>query len=348
MKLLYTFLKDMQLSLRGFYIYIEVIMAFIFVAVLLFAVPENLERKVTVYANLDLEGPYQAAAEETLAQEGYDIILLPTREAVEAELADDRGSVGLSVALEDGKIIYDYILQGYEDEKFRNIIQTSIESGFATQMPEYRDVTTVTTVEGSAEILSGRLNILPVFLGLNAAFMGLFIIAAYIFLDKDEGTIRALAVTPAKVWHYLLSKVGIMLVMGLTSGLIATAFIAGLKAHYLHLILLLIATNVFGSALGLFISSFFNTMTKAMGWLYMSIIVLAFAAVSYYMPAFSPLVIRILPSYPMLFAFRETLFEVSNLRYIYLNVLGFSLAGVVLFLVSNWRYKKTLTENTLR
>jgi len=75
----------------------------------------------------------------------------------------------------------------------------------------------------------------------------------------------------------------------------------------------------------------------------MSIIVLAFAAVSYYMPAFSPLVIRMLPSYPMLFAFRETLYEVSDLRYIYANVLGFSLAGVVFFLLSNWRFKKTLT-----
>jgi hypothetical protein len=134
-----------------------------------------------------------------------------------------------------------------------------------------------------------------------------------------------------------------MLVAGLMSGLVATVFIAGAKAHYLHLILLLIACNGFGSALGLFIASFFDTLVKAMGWLYLSIIVLAFAAVSYYMPAFSPLAIRILPSYPMLFAFRETLYEVSNLRYIYANVIGFSLLGVVFFLLSNWRFKKTLT-----
>lgn len=187
------------------------------------------------------------------------------------------------------------------------------------------------------------MNILPVFLALNAAFMGLFIIAAYIFLDKDEGTIRAFAVTPAKVWHYLLGKMGVMLVSGLMSGLIATVCIAGARAHYGHLIILIIALNAFGSALGLFISSFFDTMTKAMGWLYLSIIVLAFAAVSYYMPAFSPLIIRLLPSYPMLFAFRETLFEVSNTRYIYANVLGFAALAAVLFLLANFRFKRTLT-----
>ncbi|MCK4697521.1 MAG: ABC transporter permease [Dehalococcoidia bacterium] len=343
MKLLYSFLKDMQLSLKSFYIYIELGFALVFVAVMLFAVPENFEPKVTVYAYLDLKGPNQGMAEESLTQEGYEVILLLSREEVEAKLADNRSSVGLAVTLEDGRIVYDYILQGYEDEKFKNIIKTSIESGFAREMPGYENVTTVTTLEANVEKLSDRLNILPVFLALNAAFMGLFIIASYIFLDKDEGTIRAFAVTPAKVWHYLLSKMGVMLVSGLMSGLVATAFIAGLKAHYLHLILLLIACNAFGSALGLFIASFFDTMTKAMGWLYMSIIVLAFAVVSYYTPAFSPLVIRMLPSYPMLFAFRETLYKVSDLRYIYANVLGFSLAGAVLFLLSNWRFKKTLT-----
>ncbi len=343
MKLVYSFLKDMQLALKSFYIYIELGFSLVFVAVMLLAVPENLDPKVTVYTYLDLEGPSQAIAEESLAQEGYEIVLLPSREEVEAELADNRSSVGLAVALEDGTIVYDYILQGYEDEKFKNIIKTSIESGFAKEMPGYEDVTTVTTLAGNVEKLSDRLNVLPVFLALNVAFMGLFIIASYIFLDKDEGTIRAFAVTPAKVWHYLLSKMGVMLVSGLMSGLVATAFIAGLKAHYLHLVLLLIACNAFGSALGLFIASFFDTMTKAMGWLYMSIIVLALAVVSYYMPAFSPLVIRILPSYPMLFAFRETLHEGSDLRYVYANVLGFSLAGVVLFLLSNWRFKKTLT-----
>lgn len=343
MKLLYSFLKDMQLSLKSFYIYIELGFALVFVAVMLFAVPENFEPKATVYAYLDLEGPNQVMAEESLTQEGYEVILLLSREEVEAKLADNRSSVGLAVTLEDGRIVYDYILQGYEDEKFKNIIKTSIESGFAREIPGYENVTTVTTLEANGEKLSDRLNILPVFLALNAAFMGLFIIASYIFLDKDEGTIRAFAVTPAKVWHYLLSKMGVMLISGLMSGLVATAFIAGLKAHYLHLILLLIACNAFGSALGLFIASFFDTMAKAMGWLYMSIIVLAFAAVSYYMPAFSPLVIRMLPSYPMLFAFRETLYEVSDLRYIYANVLGFSLAGVAFFLLSNWRFKKTLT-----
>ena len=45
----------------------------------------------------------------------------------------------------------------------------------------------------------------------------------------------------------------------------------------------------------------------------------------------------------MLFAFRETLYDVGNTGYIYTNVLGFSAASVILFLLANYRFKKTLT-----
>jgi len=343
MKLIYSFLKDMQLSFKSYYIYMELGFALIFVAVLLFIVPENPTREVTVYAYLDLPESYLTTAANALSRDGYDVSMLSSREDVEAEIASNRSGVGLVVFFEGGKIVYDYILQGYESEKLKNIIRTSIESSFAAMMPGFKDTTEVTTVETTAEKLSIRLNMLPVFLALNAAFMGLFIIASYIFLDKEEGTIKAFAVTPAKVWHYLASKMGVMLVTGLLSGLIATAFIAGGKAHYFHLIMLIISLNAFGSALGLFIASFFDSMAKAMGWLYMSIIILAFAGVSYYLPAFSPLVIRILPSYPMLFAFRETLYEVVNLRYVYANVAGFAALAVVFFLLSTYRFRKTLT-----
>jgi len=343
MKLLYSFLKDIQLSTKSFYFYIEIGFALIFVAILVFVVPENFEKKVTVYAYIDLPEAVAGPAEKALLGEGYDLQRFASREEVEAELASDRSSVGLVVSLDGSKIVYDYILQGYEDEKFKRIIQTTIEGNFAKAMPEFSETTVVRTIESDAEKLSDRLNILPVFLGLNSAFMGLFIIAAYIFLDKEEGTIKAFAVTPAKVWHYLASKMGVMLITGLASALVATVFIAGGKAHYFHLIVLIVSLNAFGSALGLFIASFFDSMTKAMGWLYVSIIVLAFAAISYYMPSFSPLIIRILPSYPMLFAFRETLYEVVDLEYVYANVLGFGAAAVVFFLLSNYRFKKTLT-----
>ena len=140
MKLLYSFLKDMQLSLKSFYIYMEIGIAFVFVAILVFVVPEKVEPKINVYAYLDLPGAYLQGAEDSLTQDGYDIQMLSSREEVETELSDDRGSVGLIVSLSGTKIIYDYILQGYENEKFRKIIKASIEGRFAKMLPGFQDV----------------------------------------------------------------------------------------------------------------------------------------------------------------------------------------------------------------
>ncbi len=343
MKLLYSFLKDMRLSFKSFYFYLEIAFALIFVAVLMFVLPENFESNMKFFVSIDLTGAYETTIRQELIDSGDNIVILETRDDVTREVEKNRNTVGLIVSQKDGKVIYEYILQGYENQRVRNIIETSVKAKFITELPGFESVTKTITLDNNTEKLSDRLNILPVFLALNVGFMGLFIIASYIFLDKEEGVIKAFAVTPAKVWHYLAGKMGVMAVSGLLSGLITVILIAGSKVHYLHFIPLLIACNLFGSALGLFIAGFFNTMAKAMGWLYASVIILAFASVSYYMPAFSPLIIRILPSYPMLFAFRETLLEKPDIVFIYMNVLGFGLAGIVFFILANKMFKKTLT-----
>ena len=343
MKLLYSFLKDLKLSFKGFNFYMEIIFALIFAGVMLFAVPEESKSSMTIYAHTDLDDIHKTIAERSVESEGGKITWYDSREEVVKALNKKRGAIGIDMTMGKDKPEYEYILQGYESEKMRNIIKASLETEIAAKLPEFRDSTEVVALTDNAERLNARMNILPIFLAMNAAFMGLYIIASYIFLDKLEGTIKAFAVTPAKVWHYLLGKLGVLLVSGLISGLIAAILVAGPKANYLHMIILLMATNAFGSALGLLIAGFAETMTQAMGWLYLVIIVLAFASISYFMPAFSPLLIRLLPSYPMIFAFRETMLDAPNVGYIYLNAAGFAAGAALLFVLANIRFKRTLT-----
>lgn len=343
MKLLYNFLKDMKLSVTNMYFYIEIMMAVIFVIVLLFVVPENFESNLKHYIYMDLDDAYAEVARDELSKGEDEFIVKDSRAEVEAALEEDRSSIGVVLSLEDNKFVYDFILQGYEDEKLKNILINSIESAFAQDIEGYEKVTNTIIVGESSEKLSDRVNMIPVFLVMNSSFMGLFIIAAYIFADKDEGTIKAFAVTPATVWQYLLSKLLVMEVSGLITGLIAVIFIAGRNANYFHIIILLIVFNAFGSALGLFVASYFDNITKAMGWLYMLIILFGFSTVSYYMPAFSPWAIRIIPAYPMLFSFRETLLSHIDVTYIYTNVALFAGLSIIFFLLANYRFKKTLT-----
>jgi hypothetical protein len=73
------------------------------------------------------------------------------------------------------------------------------------------------------------------------------------------------------------------------------------------------------------------------------VIVLAFSTTSYYLPSFSPWIIRALPSYPMLFAFRETLYNRPDVGYIYTAGSALLAATAALFLFAVYRFKKTLT-----
>ncbi|NLW12330.1 MAG: ABC transporter permease [Clostridiaceae bacterium] len=378
MKLISTFLKDLKLSLRSYYIYIEIIMALLIIAVLLFVVPDNMSSGYRLLVHLDIENAEisqvveqfmskndssmideqifadldisKLAEEELEASESEEpgvqtIELVDSVELLRTGMEEDRNTVGMVVSFneETAKLAMEFVLQGYESEQMRNLLQAQFAAPMTALLPGYVDQTELTVLDEAAEKLPAKVNLLPVLLLLNSSFVGLFIIAAYIFMDKEEGTIRALTVTPLRIREYLLSKVGIMLLTGIVTGSMTVLAVAPRHVHYGHFLVLMISFNLFGSALGLLIGSFYDTLTKSMGSLYLVIIVLALASVSYFMPAFSPLVIRLLPSYPMLFAIRETLLKSPDIGYIYTWAGVFIAIGLVLFALAEWRYRKTIT-----
>jgi ABC-type multidrug transport system permease subunit len=342
-KLWTTFVKDVKLSYNGLYFYIEIGMAVIFLLIMLFVVPENFDRTQTFYGFIE-DASIEEQLTSTLLEDGNtDVQLFESRKDLEAALADNRSAIGVHIYERDGRLTYEMVLQGYENDSMKAMIQSSIEGAFMSKLPGYIDYTSVTSLEAEPSILSDREMVLPVYLVLNVAFMGLFVIAAYVFLDKEEGVIKAFAVAPVGVWHYLASKILIMALMGLITSLVVMIALVGFKVNYLLFIGLILSFNVFGSTLGLLITSFFESMTKAMGAMFSSIFILMFASISYFAPAFTPAWIKWLPSYPMIFSFRELLLENGDTLYIIQNIGVFFGLSALLFAYTNLRFKKTLT-----
>ena len=346
MKFLTTFLKDLKLSFRTFYIYIEIALAVIFILVMLFVLPENFTTEHDIYTLIELEEPAYSSV-RTLFDEGAEadrLIYLDSREAIEIALLEDREAAGIHVFRSaEGRITYDFVLQGYESPKLVELLKQTFVGDLTTYMPDYEDQVSITTLGGAREKLSDRLTVLPVFLVLNSAFTGLFIVAAYIFMDKDEGTIKALTVTPAKISDYLLAKLGMMLVMGMLTSLLVTLAIARGSAHYGPLMIFMAAANLFGTAIGLLLTSFYDDLMKAMSSIFVVVFVLAFSTISYFMPSFSPLIIRMIPTYPMLVSIRELLYRQPNLTYVYVTAGGLLAGAAVIFMLALYRFKKTLT-----
>lgn len=342
MKLWYTFLRDLKVSFRTFYIYIEIVMALIFVAVALFVVPEDYVPTVRTYVHVE-ESPMSSAVKERLEEEGGSIVFVDSRDALVGSLSSDRESSGVSVTFDGSKINYEVVLQGYEGDRVRNMVKASILSDYLEKMPGFESKAEIQVLDARSTKLSDRIGILPVFLLLNSGFVGLFVVAAYIFIDKDEGTIRALTVTPVRIRDYLISKMGVMMMTGIMTGLMTTILVAGKGANYPYLLLLLIGTNMFGTALGLLIASFYDNIINSMGSIFIVVFLLATATVSYYMPAFSPMAVKLLPSYPMLFAFKEVFLNQPDSSFVFMVAAGSAAAGILIFGAALYRFKKTLT-----
>lgn len=343
-KLLTTFQKDMTMSLRSFYLYIEVIMALLIVAVLLFVVPENFTPEQTVYLHLDPSLSEMADLSGLMGQTQEDQLMrLDSEDAVRQALQEDHSAMGFLLRQAEDRITVEVILQGYESEKQKRLMDTLLTAQQLRNRPGFVDQTVITRLDGEPDGISDRLHLLPVLLVLNSALVGLFIIAAYIFIDKDEGTIRAIAVTPASIWTYLTAKVLMMLTTGLITGSLTILAVAGTTVHFGYFLLIMAGCNLFGSALGLLVASFFDSMTKALGALYVVIVIMSLATVSYMMPSFSPWLIRILPAYPMLYAFRETLAVRPDGGMIVFWSAIFILTAAVLYGLAGLRYRKTLT-----
>jgi hypothetical protein len=368
MKLWHSFVKELTLSSRSFYFYIELGMAFIFVFLLMFVIPENFKTPSIEYLYWDIP----EAAREFMVQEYLDIDDDGRSETVELEygdetvtatvyqedmtkfyvvdnkeaaiqLADEERRFAAIVHMDDlGEITYTYYLQGYETERLVNIYKV-FHNADVDKMEAVFNNQDVRVLDTQHVLLTDRQNLVPSFLVFNGSLMGFFIIAAYIFLDKKEGVIKAYAVTPSSVWQYLLSKVGIIMVTSTVTSLIITIPVMGTQPNYLLMLVFLLTTGFFASALGLVLTSLYDNLNQAFGMLYSIVMVLLLPNIAYFIPSWNPEWMKLFPTYPMLEGFKEIILPYSNSAYVLWASLGFLAAGLVLFLFANHRFKKTLT-----
>lgn len=370
MKLWYSFTKELILSSKSWYFYIELGMAVILLLILLFVVPEDFDSKGDQYIYLDLPQIVMDKYHDNLLEDDLDetveiveleaektifeaelyeteeakIYLIKSMDALLAFSNSERVPVVHVGVNEDNQIIHTYYLQGYETQKLRNLLRVFHNPKAAFDVIEdYSDNITVKAIYQDIEPLSDKESMIPVFLTYNGSLMSLFIIAAYIFLDKNEGIITAYAVTASSVWQYLLSKVGVIIVTSIATTLIISVPIMGGQANYGAMILFVITSGFFAASLGLLITSYYKDIVQSFGALYIVIIIMIMPNISYFTPGWDPDWVKIIPSYVMLQSFKEVISINGNITYVMLASLGFAVLGLDIFLLANYRFKKTLT-----
>jgi hypothetical protein len=368
MKLWHSFVKEILLATRSFYFYIEIAMAGIFLFLLLFVIPENFETKTNEY--LFFDGPDNAFEffEKDLLREDED----NQSEMVEIEWEDGVIQANLyesesrkSFVLDDlektisiadkervfaavihvndqGAISYTYYLQGYESERLRNSYAV-FNNESTDQLIAAFESQDVRPLHEDQILLSDRQNVIPSFLTFNGSLMGMFLLAAYIFLDKKEGVIKAYAVTTSPVWQYLLSKAGMVTFTSLITSFIITVPVMGSQPNYLLMFIFLLATGFAASALGLLLSSYYDDLMQAFGVIFVIVVAMMLPNIAYFIPTWDPKWIQYIPSYAILEGFKEILLVDGDVAFVLLSSAVFIIAGLLLFFFANSRFKNTLT-----
>ena len=336
------FQKDLALGIRNYYIAIMLFTAVLLVLLVRFVIPEETSIKPTVYYAVESEAERVfAGMYELMDQKGR----MESREEIVRSMEGNINSLGMVFKIKDRKPTVEYILQGHEKEKIKNLLVLPVQALFN---PARQDDLQIETIRLKAVTEENdqtfNMMLLPLLVLFEPALLGLMLLATMIFMEKEEKTIQAYAVTPGQLAEFLVSKVCFILLMSLISASIIVAFTLGIGSNFILLLLVVGISSIFSSTLALVIASFFDNLSKAMMWLMFATIVLTVPMISYFMPGFAPVWIRIMPTYPLLFVIQEVLFPTGNNDMIVSTLVLFSILSGVLFGISVLRYRGNLMK----
>lgn len=341
--------KDLITGFRNYFFLAVIVVALVFVGIINFVIPENAEIKPTVYYYIDYDGEYKDIMWDVLREsetKHSNIYRVDSRNEIVKEMDKNFNSIGMVINEANGKPSVEFVMQGYENEEIINTLILSMKDDVDRRIREETDID-IEFLKNTAEQEKIPLNknVLPMFLAMEPSLLGLVLIAAFIFMEKDEGTIRAYKVSPGKIPEYLASKITLMIILGWISTIISTILVVGLSADYLSLLIIVTVASIFASGLGLIIASFFENVSQSMIWIIFISIIFSLPFVSYFVPSFAPLYIRILPTYSLQFALREAVFPTGNIELIYSTVLTFAVLSILNYVIAIFTYKRNLARN---
>ncbi len=363
MKLLTGIRRELLLLSRGVYFYVELFTAVLFLAMLLFVLPEHLDTRVTEYYFLDGSPAEAAALEQTYFIDNKNMtrddvaieiggeekparrytedlkyaVVLDNREDL-ILLTEETGRAGIVISPPDGEgPAFTYYLQGYETDRYKSY--AALVAGSDIQaVSAAAEAQPVRVLEPNAPVLNDRQNALPLMLTLNCVLMGILVTAATIVEDKKTNAIRALRVAPAPVAGYLMAKTAaVLLTSQVTCLVLSLPVMRGIPSYPL-LALTVLCGGFFTAALGALIAGFYSDMDKAFAVVYIVLMALLVPAAAALLPGWNPAWLKVIPSYFILQGVRDALMHRETL-----SVLGIcggcALAGALVLALAARRYR---------
>jgi hypothetical protein len=151
--------------------------------------------------------------------------------------------------------------------------------------------------------------LMPTFISFEAVVLGFLMAAILLLGEKQEMVLKAYRISPGGTAAYITSKVLLFGVVGTIYASFMTVLTVGVNFNWGAFLLLTLLSSVLYTLLGLSLAVFFKDIS---GWFFVAALVLSLnmlPMISYSAPTFSPAWLQYIPSYPVLFAYSDVLFQ---------------------------------------
>jgi len=186
-------------------------------------------------------------------------------------------------------------------EKSLNIYLLELMNG------ELTPVETV-SLDAQAKEIPFNLRLTPIFICFEALMVGFILGGALMLAEKQDGTVRALRVAPFGAAKYILAKTLLFSLIGTVYASLICLLTVGTSIHWGSFLLLSFFGTAMFTMIGLAYTSPFRDMS---GWFFSMVVLLSvnmLPVISYSSPAFTPFWMWLIPSYPILMAYRAAMF----------------------------------------
>ena len=322
--------QDMAIVFRNGYVYAVLGLAVLFILLINFVLPQQVEVAGREYLVDQTAGQLIAPFARSA---GLGDSLLTSEEELLQALEQDRQAVGIVFQgdRENPQVII--YRQGNEPEKAILGLEAAVISFWNTagnleQPVTYRQE----LLRPAGEKPPFNLGLVPFILTFESALIGLFFVSALLFQEKEEGSIRAFRVSPTGTWPYIMSKITVHVLLSLLSAFLIFVLTLGLRPELPAVLLLLAIASFLMTAFGLTISVFFKSLSE---FVYASALIMTVASlpiVSYFMPSFSAAFFPFIPTYPLMFGIRELVFSTGKTGF-YLQMLLILAVEILVLLI---------------